>query len=268
MPGKVRLLFFGDIIGRPGRNVLRSYLSRLKEKYSPTIIVANGENAAGGIGITSRVAAELFELVDILTSGNHVWDKKEIIPYLDQEHRLLRPANYPLPNPGLGATVVKDEEENKVAFLNLQGRVFMEPIDCPFKAADQEVSRLREQTPVVVVDFHAEASSEKQALAWYLNGRVSAVLGTHTHVPTADARILPGGTAFITDIGMVGGYNSVIGLKKDQALERFLTGRPQRFEPEKKSLIINAVFLEIDASTGKALDIRQEIIMEENGQTD
>lgn len=268
MPGKVRLLFFGDIIGRPGRNILRSYLPKLKKKYSPTIIAANGENAAGGIGITNRVADELLELVDILTSGNHVWDKKEIIPYLDRKNHLLRPANYPLPNPGFGTAVIMDKESTQVAFLNLQGRVFMDPIDCPFKAADEEISRLSEQTPVIIVDFHAEASSEKQALAWYLDGRVSAVLGTHTHVPTADARILPSGTAFITDVGMVGGYNSVIGLKKEQALERFLTGRPQKFEPEKKSLIINAVFLEIDVSSGKALDIKQEIIIENNGSTD
>jgi metallophosphoesterase (TIGR00282 family) len=264
MPGKIGVLFIGDIIGRPGRNAVKKFLPSLKQKYRPAWIVANGENAAGGAGITEEIGSGLFELVDVLTSGNHVWDKKEAIPYMEKEPRLLRPANYPPRNPGRGAYVARDAEGRKLGVLNLQGRVFMEAIDCPFRTADEELKKLKEATPVVLVDFHAEATSEKQALGWYLDGRVSAVIGTHTHVPTADERILPGGTAYITDVGMAGGLNSVIGIRKDQALEKFLTARPQRFEPEKDGLFLSAVFVEIEEKTGKALSIKREIFTEEN----
>jgi len=263
MPGKIGVLFIGDIIGRPGRNAVKKFLPSLKQKYNPAWIVANGENAAGGVGITEEIGSGLFELVDVLTSGNHVWDKKEALPYLDKETRLLRPANYPPQNPGRGATVVSDAKGRKLGVLNLQGRVFMEAIDCPFRTADEELKKLKETTPMVLVDFHAEATSEKQAMGWYLAGRVSVVIGTHTHVPTADERILPGGTAYITDVGMAGGLNSVIGMRKDQALEKFLTSRPQRFEPEKDGLYLSAVFVEIEEMTGKALSIKREIVTEE-----
>jgi metallophosphoesterase (TIGR00282 family) len=264
MPGKIGVLFIGDIIGRPGRNAVKKFLPSLKQKYRATWIVANGENAAGGVGITEEIGSGLFELVDVLTSGNHVWDKKEAIPYMKKEPRLLRPANYPPPNPGRGAAVAGDAEGRKLGVLNLQGRVFMEAIDCPFRTADEELKKLKEVTPIVLVDFHAEATSEKQAMGWYLDGRVSAVIGTHTHVPTADERILPGGTAYITDVGMAGGLNSVIGIRKDQALEKFLTARPQRFEPEKDGLFLSAVYVEIEERTGKALSIKREIVTEEN----
>jgi len=265
MPDKLGILIIGDIIGHPGRRALRKFLPRLREKYSPDFIVANAENAAGGVGITEEIGTELLGLVDVLTSGNHVWDKKEALPYLDREPRLLRPANYPPLNPGKGSYILEGAKGWKAGVLNLQGRVFMEPLDCPFRVADGEVARLRAETPVIVVDFHAEATSEKQALGWHLDGKVSAVIGTHTHVPTADERILPRGTAYITDVGMVGGYRSVIGIRPEQAVARFLTARPQRFEPEKEGLVFSSVYVEVDAATGRALSVRREMIVEESG---
>jgi metallophosphoesterase (TIGR00282 family) len=264
MPDKVIVLFIGDVIGRPGRRALKEHMSALVRKYNPSLIIANAENAAGGIGLTEKIAQELFESVDVLTSGNHIWDKKEALELLGKEPRLLRPANYPPQNPGHGAYVFTDDQGRKIGVLNLQGRVFMEPIDCPFHVADRELEALRDLTPVVFVDFHAEATSEKQAMGWYLDGKVSAVVGTHTHVPTADERILPGGTAYITDIGMVGGYNSVIGIKRDQAVLRFLSSRPQRFEPSKEGMIFSFLCVEIDAQTGKALSIQRESLIESN----
>jgi len=263
MLDKISILFLGDIIGRPGRKILEKYLRPVVKKYSPSIIIANGENAAGGLGITEKVGQELLSEIDVLTSGNHIWDKKETLDYLAQEPRLLRPANYPPKNPGKGTYVFETRRKGKIGILNLQGRVFMEPIDCPFRTADEELKSLRASTPVIVVDFHAEATSEKQAMGWYLDGKVSAVIGSHTHVPTADERILPQGTAFITDVGMVGGYNSIIGIRREQSIKRFLTGRPHRFEPGKEGAFFSAVFVEVDPKTGKALSIRREMITEE-----
>jgi hypothetical protein len=204
--------------------------------------------------------------VDALTGGNHIWDKKEALPYLDRETRLLRPANYPPGNPGRGAAVIMDGDGRKLGVLNLQGRVFMEPIDCPFRVADAEIEKLAASTKAIVVDIHAEATSEKAALAWYLDGRVSAVIGTHTHVPTADERILPGGTASITDVGMAGGRNSVIGIKREQSIERFLTGRPVRFEPSNDGSFLSAVYVEIDAASGRALSIVREVLAEDGAE--
>jgi metallophosphoesterase (TIGR00282 family) len=263
MHDRYGFLFLGDIIGRPGRRALKKFLPALLEKYSPSLVVANGENAAGGIGITPDICRQLLAQVDVLTSGNHIWDKRDAIEYLDQEPRLLRPANYPSPNPGKGIYTFETKEGFQVAVLNLQGRVFMEPIDCPFRSADRELKLLEEKNPIIIVDFHAEATSEKQAMGWYLDGRVSAVIGTHTHVPTADEKILPRGTAFITDVGMVGGYESVIGLKKEQAIQRFLTSRPQRFEPEKRGLVFSSAFVEVDSQTKKAISIQREKVVEE-----
>ena len=263
MPDSLKILFLGDIIGRPGRYALQKHLESLVGKHSPAMIIANGENAAGGVGITEKVGRELFTQLDILTSGNHIWDKKEALEYLENEARLLRPANYPEPCPGRGAGVFQDAQGRKIGVINLQGRVFMEPIDCPFRKADKEIKLLQQETPVIIVDFHAEATSEKQAMGWYLDGRVSAVMGTHTHVPTADERILPQGTAYISDVGMVGGYNSVIGIRRDQAMQRFLTSRPQRFEPDKEGFILSAAYLEIDAETGRAGSIQREMLVEE-----
>jgi metallophosphoesterase (TIGR00282 family) len=262
MPDNIGVLFIGDIIGRPGRTALRRCLPRLRNRYRPTFIIANGENAAGGSGITEEIGKDLLAEVDVLTSGNHVWDKKEALPYLEREPRLLRPANYPPQNPGRGAFLGTDAKGRKIGVLNLQGRVFMEALDCPFRTADVEIDRLKKETAVLVVDFHAEATSEKQALGWYLDGRASAVIGTHTHVPTSDERILPGGTAFITDIGMAGAWDSVIGIRREQAILKFLSGRPQRFEPEKGRLVLSAVFIEIAADTGRAISIVRNIVTE------
>lgn len=263
MPDKIRILFLGDVIGRPGRNALRRYLPEFCEKYSPTLIIANAENAAGGVGMTEKVGEELLTQLHVLTSGNHIWDKREVFDYIEKEPRLLRPANYPPQNPGRGTYIFEAKKGVKVGILNLQGRVFMEPLDCPFRTADAQLHEISQVTSAIVVDFHAEATSEKQAMGWYLDGRVSAVIGTHTHVPTADERILPKGTAYITDIGMVGGYNSIIGIRRDQALKRFLTARPQHFEPGKEGLVFSAVAVEVDVQTGKALKIQREITAEE-----
>jgi len=263
MRARIRVLFLGDVIGRPGRRILARHLGDLRKELQPDVIIVNAENAAGGVGLTAEVAQELLSMVDVLTSGNHIWDKKEGIPFLEAEPRVLRPANYPPGNPGRGEYLFLIEESIPVAIVNLQGRVFMEPIDCPFRAADEIVGRLRDITPNIVIDFHAEATSEKQALGWYLDGRVSAVVGTHTHVPTADERILPRGTAYITDVGMVGARDSVIGIRSDQALARFLTGRPQRFEPAKQGAILSAFWIEIETHTGLATAIRRLLITED-----
>jgi metallophosphoesterase (TIGR00282 family) len=263
MPGRFGILFLGDIVGRPGRRALDKFLPALIKKYSPAMVVANGENAAGGSGVTEEIGKDLFLHIDVLTSGNHIWDKKDTLPYLEREPRVLRPANYPSVNPGRFSYVFQAADGIKAAVLNLQGRVFMEPLDCPFKRADEEVAALAAVTPIILVDFHAEATSEKQALGWYLDGRVSAVIGTHTHVPTADERVLPKGTAYITDAGMAGGRNAVIGMAREQALQRFLTSRPQRFEPSRDGLFLSGVFIEIDVKTGKALSIKREVLAED-----
>ncbi len=260
MPDRVTILFLADIIGRPGRMALKRHLPGLIQKHDPSLIVANAENAAGGLGLTEDVGRELLGLVDVLTSGNPIWDKRETWEYVDRERRLLRPANYPPGAPGRGDFVLTDRKGNRVAVVSLQGRVFMEPIDCPFRTMDAVLDRVRAETPVVLVDFHAEATSEKQAMGWYLDGRVTAVLGTHTHVPTADERILPGGTAYLSDAGMVGSSNSVIGMRREQAMEKFLTSLPQRFEPARGDLILCAAVVEADPATGRALKVTRELV--------
>ena len=260
MPDRTGVLFIGDIIGRPGRNALRAALPGLRDKYRPHFVVANGENAAGGAGMTEEIGRDLFAVLDAMTSGNHIWDKKEGVAFMEGERRLLRPANYPPGNPGRGSVVIEGAGGRKLGVVSLQGRVFMEPIDCPFRAADAVVETLRKETPCILVDLHAEATSEKQALGWYLDGRVSAVVGTHTHVPTADERVLPGGTAYITDAGMAGSRNSVIGIQKEQAIDKFLLARPVRFEPAKDSLFLSAVYIEIDSDTGRAVSINREVL--------
>lgn len=257
----VKLLFIGDIVGGPGRQAVSRELHRLVDRYRVDLVIANGENAAGGFGITEETARELYGLgVDILTSGNHVWDKKESFPYIRREERLVRPANYPPGTAGRGSVVARTAGGVKVGILNLEGRVFMNSLDCPFRIADQEVGRLREEASVILVDFHAEATSEKMALGWYLDGRVSAVIGTHTHVQTADERILPGGTAYLTDAGMTGSFDSVIGIKKELAVERFVTLMPTRFEVAKKDIRLNGAVIEVDESTGSALGIERIFI--------
>lgn len=254
----VKVFFIGDIIGKPGRLAVSRELDRLVDRYLLDLVIANGENSAGGFGITAEVALELHRAgVHLLTSGNHVWDKKESLDFVKDVPYLLRPANYPEGTPGVGSTVVTTAGGTKVAVLNLEGRVFMNNLDCPFRTADREINRLREITPVVIVDFHAEATSEKTALGWYLDGRASAVIGTHTHVQTADERILPHGTAYLTDAGMTGSFDSVIGMRKEEAIEKFLTQLPKRFEVAKKDVRLNGVYLEIDDVSGKALAIER-----------
>lgn len=247
----VRLLFIGDIVGRAGRKVLADNLMRLIDQKMVDLVVANGENAASGYGLTGKVLRELFEAgVDVVTSGNHIWDKREISDYLEHEARLLRPANYPTGLPGRGVGIYETAAGIKVGVINLEGRVFMKNLDCPFRMADQLVDELREQVQIIFVDFHAEATSEKQALGHYLAGKVSAVIGTHTHVQTADEKILDGGTGYLTDVGMTGSQDAVIGNEKGPALERFLTQLPVRLEAAKKDPLLCAVLLTIDEETG------------------
>ena len=254
----VKILFVGDIVGAPGRQALSRELHRLIDHHRVDLVIANGENAAGGFGLTEDTARELFALgVDVLTSGNHIWDKKDALPFIRREERLVRPANYPPGTAGKGSVVARTAGGVKVGILNLEGRVFMSNLDCPFRVADREIELLREQTGIIVVDFHAEATSEKMALGWYLDGRVSAVFGTHTHVQTADERILAAGTAYLTDAGMTGSFDSVIGIKKELAIEKFVTLMPTRFEVAKKDLRLNGAVVEIDETSGKALGIER-----------
>lgn len=249
----MKLLIIGDIVGNPGREAVRALVPQLRRRHDLDLVVANCENIAGGAGVTPKTAQELFGFgVDFLTSGQHIWRHKEILPYLNQEPRLIRPANYPHGAPGFGAGIITARDGTKVAFLNLVGRVFLENVDCPFRTAQREVERLRRETPVIVVDMHAEATSEKVALGWYLDGQVSAIVGTHTHIQTADERILPKGTAYLTDLGMTGPYDSVIGRRVDQILERFLTGLPQRFEVPETNVILCGAIIEVDPKTGQA----------------
>ena len=260
----MKILFIGDIVGKPGRAAVKVLLPRIIERYKTDFIIANGENAASGFGITESTGRELFASgIDVLTSGNHIWDKKEAISYIVKENRLLRPLNFPPGAPGTGSIVVRGTGSASpggtipVAVINLQGRVFMPALDCPFRTAMDEVEKLKEQTPVIIADFHAEATSEKIAMGYLLDGKVSAVIGTHTHVQTADEKILPGGTAYITDVGMTGPADSVIGVKKEQILEKFLTQMPTRFEIPAGPALFSAVILEVNEKDGKASSIQR-----------
>jgi hypothetical protein len=251
----MRILFIGDVIGKPGREIVASVLPRLVEEQRIDFILANGENLAGGFGITSAIAEEMFALgIDLLTSGNHIWDKKEAEEYIAKGQRLLRPANYPEVAPGKGSLVI-DRGGCPIGVLNLQGRAFMPALDCPFRVGDREISRLRRETPLIFVDFHGEATAEKQAFAWYVDGRVSAVIGTHTHVQTADERILPGGTAYLTDVGMTGGHDSIIGMSIEAPIARFLSGLPKQFRPATGAPRLCGVVVEIDERTGHSTSI-------------
>jgi 2',3'-cyclic-nucleotide 2'-phosphodiesterase len=254
----MKILFIGDIVGEPGRRAVKELLPKLKNKHKLEFVIANGENAAGGSGITPNLADEILGYgVDVITSGDHIWKKKEILDYIDSSKRLLRPANYPSNVPGFGSTVVESRSGTKVAVVNLMGRVFMQAIECPFRAAKNEVNRLKDKARVIIVDMHAEATSEKIALGWYLDGLVSAVVGTHTHVQTADEKILPQGTAFISDAGMTGPFDSVIGRKKEQILSRFLTQMPTKFEMADGDVQLHGVMIDIDEKTGKADSVKR-----------
>jgi 2',3'-cyclic-nucleotide 2'-phosphodiesterase len=259
---ELRILFIGDLVGKPGRMYLKENLPHLKSKLGVDLVIANGENAAGGAGITEKVFNEIRKSgVDLLTGGNHIWDQKDIYNFIDREERMLRPANYPAETtPGRGSVILSfDRGKKKAAVINLIGRVFMKAVDCPFRTADRELEDLPHNVPVILVDFHAEATSEKQALGWYLNGRVSAVIGTHSHVQTADERILSKGTAYITDAGMVGLYNSILGVDINEPLQIFLTQLPQRLSIGKGLTLFNAVIIEIDELNGKAISIERVI---------
>ena len=254
----MKILFIGDTVGKAGRAIVHQYLKQMQEEYQVDLTILNCENAAAGFGITPKIADEFFDWgIDVLTSGNHIWDKKEIMPYLDKNTRILRPANYPADNPGKGVTLLKTRSGEQAAVLNLQGRVFMPPTDDPFRVADAELAKLPKEVKVIFVDMHGEATSEKVAMGWYLDGRVSAVVGTHTHIPTADETILPGGTAFQTDVGMAGPFYSVIGVVKEDVIRRFLTSIPSSFESASQDARLNGVFVEVDSRTGKALRIER-----------
>ena len=256
----MNILFIGDIFASPGRRIVADHLQDIVETNRIDLTIANAENAAGGFGLTPSIAEELFGLgLDVLTSGNHVWDKREVYDYLGRQPRLLRPANYP-EAPGHGAIVWRARNGVDCAVINLQGRTYMPSTDCPFRKADQILGALDPAIKVKFVDFHAEATSEKIALGWYLDGRVSAVIGTHTHVPTADTRILPGGTAYQTDCGMTGPYHSVIGVQTDIIVQRFLTGLPVRMEAARQNPELHAVIIDVDEASGKARAIRRHAI--------
>ncbi len=256
----MRIIFIGDLVGKPGRQYLQEHLPDLKRQVKADLVIANGENAAGGAGITEKVYQEIRKSgVDLITGGNHIWDQKDIFNFIDIEERMLRPANYPVETtPGRGTLLLSMKNGKKrAAIINLMGRVFMQAIDCPFRVADREIETLKNQTPVIIVDFHAEATSEKQALGWYLDGRVSAVIGTHSHVQTADERLLPKGTAYITDAGMVGLYDSILGVDKQEPLQMFLTQQPQRFSIGKGRVLFNAVLIDVDDHSGRANTIER-----------
>ena len=256
----MNVLLLGDIVGKPGREIIAKALPKLKEKGKIDFVIANAENSAGGSGITVSVAQELFDLgCNVLTSGDHIWKKKEVLEIIDNPY-ILRPANYPPNSPGKGFNIYRVDTKQgafDIAVVNLQGRVFMSPIECPFRTAGEILSKIKEKTKLILVDIHAEATSEKIALGFYLDGKVSAVVGTHTHVQTADEKILHGGTAYITDLGMTGAHDSVIGRKKENVIERFISGLPVRFELATDDLRLEGVVVDIDNDTGKARSIKR-----------
>lgn len=254
----MNILFVGDIYASPGRRIVAQHLQNIISEENIKLAIANAENSAGGFGVTPLIAEELLSMgVDVLTTGNHIWDKKEVFEYFPRQPRLLRPANYPEELPGAGLYIARARNGVEVAVMNLQGRTYMPQTDCPFHKADQLLKSIPDSVRIRFLDFHAEVTSEKVSMGWYLNGRVSAVVGTHTHIPTADERILSGGTAYQTDVGMTGAYDSVIGADKQLAMRRFLTATPVRLETAKSGVELHAVIITVDESTGKATAIRR-----------
>ena len=252
----MRILFIGDIVGRPGRELVRQGLQPIAEHHRIDLVIANAENAAAGFGITREIGEQLLDWgVDVMTSGNHIWDKKEALDYIGIEPRLLRPANYPAGAPGRGSYLVRTRDNVSVGVVNVMGRVFMVNIDDPFAVVLKEIDELKQRARIVFVDFHAEATSEKIAMGWHLDGKVTAVVGTHTHVQTADERVLPRGTAYITDVGMTGPHDGVIGVDRSSILQRFMTALPQRFEPATENPRLNAVLVDADEASGLATQI-------------
>lgn len=252
----MKILFLGDICAQPGRQVVIDNIDRLREKYEADFVIANGENAAGGFGLTAKIATELLAKIDCLTLGDHFLDRKELAPFLEMENRIVRPLNFPPGVPGRGYQIFSLNGK-KIAVINLLGRVFLRPVDCPFQRVREILLPIREKTKLIIVDFHAEATAEKVAMGWFLDGEVSAVIGTHTHIPTADERILPKGTAYITDIGMCGALDSVLGMKIEISLKRILTGVSHRLEPASNNIKISGVYLMIDETSGRANSIKR-----------
>lgn len=255
----IKILFIGDIIGKPGRLAVKALMGELTDRYKPELIIANGENAAHGMGITPDIAGFLFELgIDVITTGNHIWDQKSIIPYINTQFNLLRPANYPSSSPGKGYGIFNSRSERKIGVINLEGRVFMKGyIESPFTVVKDIIGEIGGEADALIIDFHAEATSEKEALALYLDGEISALFGTHTHVQTNDDMILPKGTAYITDVGMVGSKYSVLGTNKDIAIRRYLTGMPEKFIPEENNIVLNAVQVIVDKKTKLSKNIQK-----------
>lgn len=254
----MKILFIGDVVGEPGRQALNQIIPKLKKREGVEFVIANGENVAGGSGITPALADTVFSYgVDVMTSGDHIWKRREIVDKLDTDRRIVRPANYPRGVPGSGSTVVTAENDTNVGVVNLVGRVFMQPVECPFRVAREEIEKIKSKATIIIVDMHAEATSEKIALGWYLDGMVSAIIGTHTHVQTADEKILPKGTAFISDAGMTGPFDSVIGRNKEAVLSRFITQMPSKFETADGDIQLHGVIVDVDEKTGKAESIKR-----------
>ncbi len=258
----MKIMLVGDVVGRPGRDAFQKYTSKLRQEKNIDLVVVNGENSAGGKGITRKSMSALYHAgADIITSGNHVWDKKDVLEFIDQEPFLIRPANYPEGAPGKGYCIYPFKAKN-IGVMNLSGRAFMQDMDCPFQKAEEILREMKAECDIILLDFHAETTSEKMAMGWYLDGRVNAVVGTHTHIQTADERILPQGTAYITDLGMVGPWNSVLGVKKDIILKKFTTALPVRFELEEGPNAYSALVVEIDDKTNSTLAIERIFIHE------
>ncbi|CAN5141145.1 TIGR00282 family metallophosphoesterase [soil metagenome] len=266
----IRILFIGDVVGAPGRAMLQKHINRLREQYAIDATIVNGENSADGKGVTPRIMEYFKHLkVNVVTSGNHIWDKRDIIPYMHEHDDLLRPANFPAGVPGIGIKLIT-VKDNPVAVINMQGRIFMkEHIDCPFRAIDSLLAYLKDKTSTILVDFHAETTAEKACFAYYLDGRVSAVVGTHTHVQTADERVLPKGTAFITDLGMVGALDSSLGMKKEPIIQQFMNQMPTRYTVETEGpMLLSGVWMEIDTTTGAAVKIERIRLVDDQIQVD
>ncbi|MBM7572099.1 TIGR00282 family metallophosphoesterase [Aquibacillus albus] len=261
----MRILFIGDVVGSPGREMIQQYLPKLKQKYQPHVTIINGENAASGKGINEKIYKQFLEWgAQAITMGNHTWDKKDIFEFINDARYMVRPANFPEDTPGKGLLFVKSNKL-EVAVINLQGRTFMPPLDDPFRKADLLIEEAKKRTNIVFVDFHAEATSEKQAMAWYLDGRVSAVVGTHTHTQTSDERILPNGTGYISDVGMTGPYDSILGVERDAVIKKFLTNLPVRFEvPKKGRMQLNGILIDIDNKSGRAENVERILINDDH----
>ncbi|MCY7473124.1 TIGR00282 family metallophosphoesterase [Bacillus safensis] len=260
----MKILFVGDIVGSPGRDTLKEYLPKLKKKYQPHFTIVNGENAAHGKGLTEKIYHELLQAgADVLTMGNHTWDKRDIFDFIDDAANMVRPANFPEGTPGKGLTFIK-KQGKELAVINLQGRTFLPPIDCPFQKVDELIKEASKRTPFIFIDFHGEATSEKQAMGWYTDGRASCVVGTHTHVQTADNRVLPKGTAYISDVGMTGPYDGILGVDRETIIKRFKTSLPVRFEIAEGRTTLSAVIVEIDEQSKKAVKIDRILINDDH----